>query len=150
MYSPVYGEVYQGGKMRRILLVLGGMLWFLPMQGEELPPEAMELLALVKEQPPENWRQEVEVIDRTIEKLTDLRNKELARATSAQNQGDRLQFNSSNLMDARRYWDQADTSREIAKRYQEEIDKLEKRKSEILSEQGIPYTSPSQQLPEGL
>jgi len=98
--------------------------------------------ALVKEQPPENWQQEVATIDQAVDKLTDLRNKELAKAAWAQNQGDRLQFQSHNLIDARRYWNNADTSREIAERYQYEIDKLEARKKELLEGQGQTYTPP--------
>jgi len=96
--------------------------------------------ALVKEQPPQNWKLEVETIDRATLKLTDLRNKELANAAWAQNQGDRLQFQTHNLMDARRYWNEADTSREIAERYQEEIDKLETRKEVLLEKHGMTYT----------
>jgi len=92
--------------------------------------------ALVKELPPEKWEQEVETIDKATKKLTNLRNKELANAAWAQNQGDRLQFQSHNLIDARRYWNEADTSREIAARYQEEIDKLEIRKTSLLNEHG--------------
>lgn len=94
------------------------------------------LISLVKEQSPENWKIEVDSIDQTVDRLTDLRNKELARAARAQNQGDRLQFNNQNLVDARRYWNEADSSREIAARYQQEIDQLELRKQEILKKQG--------------
>ncbi|MBI3211281.1 MAG: hypothetical protein HYZ47_01160 [Simkania negevensis] len=94
------------------------------------------LISLVKEQSPENWKIEVDSIDQTVDRLTDLRNKELARAARAQNQGDRLQFNNQNLVDARRYWNEADSSREIAARYQQEIDQLELRKQEILRKQG--------------
>lgn len=106
-----------------------------------LPQLGEEVLALVKEQSQENWKQEVNTIDQAVIKLTDLRNKELSNAAWAQNQGDRLQFQSHNLLDARRYWNEADTSREIAARYQEEIDKLEVRKKEILDQQGIEYQS---------
>lgn len=97
------------------------------------------LSALVKEQPASQWQQEVSTIDETVIKLTDLRNKELANAAWAQNQGDRLQFQSHNLIDARRYWNEAETSREIAARYQQEIDKLELRKKELLEANGIEY-----------
>ncbi|NGX51495.1 MAG: hypothetical protein K1060chlam2_01361 [Chlamydiae bacterium] len=100
--------------------------------------------ALVKEQSPENWKQEVETIDQATVKLTDLRNKELASAAWAQNQGDRLQFQSHSLIDARRYWNQADTSREIAARYQEEIDKLEVRKKYLLEAHGKADVPPSE------
>ena len=106
-----------------------------------LPQLDEEVLALVKEQSQENWKQEVNTIDQAVIKLTDLRNKELSNAAWAQNQGDRLQFQSHNLLDARRYWNEADTSREIAARYQEEINKLEVRKKKILDLQGIEYQS---------
>lgn len=82
------------------------------------------------------WRDEVTQIDEAIAKLTNLRNLELAKAARAQDQGDRLQFNANNVTDARRYWQEADTSREIAARYQEEIDKLELRRQEILKKHG--------------
>ena len=104
-----------------------------------LPEVGEEVLALVKEQPASKWQQEVATIDEAVIKLTDLRNKELSNAAWAQNQGDRLQFQSHNLIDARRYWNEADTSREIAARYQEEIDKLEARKKVILEQQGVEY-----------
>lgn len=115
--------------------VVIGILCFASLHGNEE-------LALVKEQPPGLWQQEVETIDQAVINLTDLRNKELSNAAWAQNQGDRLQFQSHNLIDARRYWNEADTSREIAARYQEEIDKLELRKKEVLERQGIEYTPP--------
>jgi len=124
------------------LLVFGMAYGTLPQLDEEVLVLVEEVLALVKEQSPENWKQEVETIDQAVIKLTDLRNKELSNAAWAQNQGDRLQFQSHNLLDARRYWNEADTSREIAARYQEEIDKLEVRKKEILDQQGIQYQSP--------
>lgn len=112
------------------------------------------LIALVKEQPAENWKIEVQSIDQAIERLTDLRNKELARASRSQNQGDRLQFNNQNLVDARRYWNEADASREIAARYQQEIDQLQSRKQEILRQQrtypkNSNKSTPSEQKPAG-
>ncbi|MEM8728215.1 MAG: hypothetical protein AAGE99_05925 [Chlamydiota bacterium] len=101
-----------------------------------------EELALVKELPTSQWKEELATIDKAVVKLTDLRNKALANAAWAQNQGDRLQFQSYNLIDARRYWNEADASREIAARYQQEIDKLELRKQAVLKRQGIDYTPP--------
>ena len=91
-------------------------------------------MALVNEQPPQNWKEEVESIDHAIEKLTDLRDKELANEAWAKNQGDRLQFQSPNLLDARRYWNEADTSKEIAARYQSEIDQLQQRKQTLIED----------------
>ncbi|MEM7176046.1 MAG: hypothetical protein AAF443_09060 [Chlamydiota bacterium] len=103
--------------------------------------EEGRLLAIVKELPPSQWHQEVEAIDQAIEVLTDLRNKELARAARAEDQGNRLQFQFPNLIDARRAWAEADKSRAIAARYQEEIDKLTERKQEILRQHGKKISS---------
>lgn len=85
----------------------------------------------------EEWGEEVKQIDKAVEKLTDLRDLELAKAARYQDQGDRLQFRSHDLIDARRYWNQADTSRDIAARYQQEIDKLENRRKLLYQQQGI-------------
>ena len=104
-------------------------------------------IALVKELPADQWQEELQTIDKAINKLTGLRDKELAKAARAQDQGDRLQFQSHNLLDARRAWQEADTSREIAARYQQEIDKLELRKQTILKKQGIDYEYTPQSPP---
>ena len=74
----------------------------------------------------------IKAIDQKIEQLIDLKNKELGKAAWAQNQGDRLQFQSSNLIDARRFWREAQTSRQIASKYQKEIDKLECLKQKMI------------------
>ena len=94
-------------------------------------------LALVKKLPRERWKEEVTTIDQAVTRLTKLRNKELSNASWAQNQGDRLQFQSHGLIDARRYWNEAETSREIAARYQIEIDQLEERKHVLMKREGI-------------
>ncbi len=130
------GRIVHGDGMK-FWIVLGFSVF--GMAYGTLPQLDKEVLALVKEQSSENWKQEVETIDQAVIKLTDLRNKELSNAAWSQNQGDRLQFQSHNLLDARRYWNEADTSREIAARYQEEIDKLEVRKKEILNQQEVQY-----------
>ncbi len=83
------------------------------------------------------WHGELCTIDAAIDKLTNLRDLELAKAARAQDQGDRLQFRSNELAYARRYWQQAQNSREIASRYQEEIDKLESQRADLLHEHGI-------------
>jgi len=100
--------------------------------------------ALVKQLPPDQWKQEVENIDNAIKRLTDLRDKELARAARRQNDGDRLQFQSQNLIDAKRAWAEADASREIAERYQQEIDQLQVRRANLLKKHDIHYTPSSQ------
>jgi len=89
-------------------------------------------LAFGGEQPLNSWEQEVKVLEQTVSELIDLRNKELAKAAWEQNQGDRLQFQPHNLIDARRYWDSADASRKMAEYYQCQIDKLEARRKELL------------------
>ena len=83
------------------------------------------------------WRSEVVEIDKEIDKLQNQRNLYLAKATRLQNQGDRLQFENNNLIDARRAWQQAQIHREIATRIQEEIDQLEQRKQKILESNGV-------------
>lgn len=82
------------------------------------------------------WKNEVAEIDKEIDKLQNQRNLYLAKATRLQNQGDRLQFENNNLIDARRAWQQAQIHREIATRIQEEIDQLEQKKIKILESNG--------------
>lgn len=87
--------------------------------------------------PKEAWKQDISDIDTEIDKLTNQRNLYLAKATRLQNQGDRLQFENNNLIDARRAWQQAQVNREIATRIQEEIDALQSRRLKILQKHGI-------------
>ena len=86
---------------------------------------------------PPHSQAELAAIDAVVLELTDLRNKELAHAAWAQNQGDRLQFQPHNLLDARRYWHEAEESRETAARYQQEINQLESRKKELLTNESF-------------
>lgn len=88
-------------------------------------------------------KNELAEIDKEIDKLTNQRNLYLAKATRLQNQGDRLQFESNNLIDARRAWQQAQINREIATRIQEEIDQLEVRKKKITGSQVSPIKGKS-------
>lgn len=125
------------------ILVIGCLL----LSANILQAAHLDHLREVKSVP--QWQQDVTGLDAAIDKLTNLKNLELAKAARAQNQGDRLQFNSHNLMDARRYWNDAETSNEIAARYQEEINKLELRKQEILKKHGIDYTPNIENQPDG-
>ena len=97
--------------------------------------EQEESALIVAVQP--GWKSEVAEIDKEIDKLQNQRNLYLAKATRLQNQGDRLQFENNNLIDARRAWQQAQIHREIATRIQEEIDQLEQRKQKILESNGV-------------
>lgn len=85
----------------------------------------------------EDWKTELSEIEQEMDKLKNQRNLYLAKATRLQNQGDRLQFEHNNLIDARRAWQQAQIHREIATRIQEEIDGLEKRKKGIMEAHGM-------------
>lgn len=101
----------------------------------QLSAKGQEEEALVVAVQP-GWKNEVAEIDKEIDKLQNQRNLYLAKATRLQNQGDRLQFENNNLIDARRAWQQAQIHREIATRIQEEIDQLEQRKLKILESNG--------------
>jgi FtsZ-binding cell division protein ZapB len=101
------------------------------MVGSVFQAEETFQVALISSQ---NSRDELLEINQEIDKLTNQRNLYLAKATRLQNQGDRLQFENNNLIDARRAWQQAQIHREIATRIQEEIDILEKRKQKLLQE----------------
>src|SRR3989338_846220 len=83
------------------------------------------------------WETDVKELDQAITQLSNMRDSELAKAARYQNQGDRLQFNTHDLIDARRYWNQADESRALAAEYQVEIDKLETKKAIILKQHGM-------------
>lgn len=86
--------------------------------------------------PEGDWRAELRSIDQEIDKLTNQRNLYLAKATRFQNQGDRLQFEHNDLIDARRAWQQAQIHREIATRIQEEIDALQIRRAKLIEAHG--------------
>ena len=100
-----------------------------------------KLSCCCKPPPTPKCQAELAAIDAVVFQLIDLRNKELAHAAWAQNQGDRLQFQPQNLLDARRYWLEAEESRETAARYQSEIDQLEDRKTQLLKKEGIDVSS---------
>ncbi len=83
---------------------------------------------------------QADTMDQEIDKLINQRNLYLAKATRLQNQGDRLQFESNNLIDARRAWQQAQINREIATRIQEEIDTLENQRESFFKKHGMNYS----------
>ncbi|PCI95959.1 hypothetical protein COB11_00745 [Candidatus Aerophobetes bacterium] len=85
----------------------------------------------------EGWKEDLDGLNEEIDKLVNQRNLYLAKATRLQNQGDRLQFENNNLIDARRAWQQAQINREIATRIQEEIDALEDRRQKVLQKHGV-------------
>lgn len=125
-----------------VFLLFCGATTPLTLLGESESLRKEDALAVIKELSPTQWRKEIEAIDQAVGVLTDLRNKELARAARSQDQGDRLQFQFPNLIDARRAWAEADKSRAVAARYQEEINKLAVRKQEILRQRGQKVSQP--------
>ena len=95
-----------------------------------------------------DWQQEVTGLDEQIKKLKNLRNLHLAKAARAQNQGDRLQFQKNDLLDARRYWAIAEENQQIADRIQKTVVSLEERRNQILIEHGI-TPPPIEEMPKG-
>ncbi len=93
--------------------------------------------AEVKQSP--GLKNQANTYDQEIDKLINQRNLYLAKATRLQNQGDRLQFEPNNLIDARRAWQQAQINREIATRIQEEINTLEKQRKSFFETHGFSY-----------
>lgn len=77
-------------------------------------------------------QEQVRQIDSEIEELKDMKRGFEGRAIRAENQADRLQFEDKFVLETRRYYQVAEENREKAERVQEEIDRLEARKAELL------------------
>lgn len=77
----------------------------------------------------------VELIDSQVQSLDNLKEYYLARAARRRNKGDRLQFNNKDedLATAQKDWQSADEYVKVAHQIQEQIDKLEKEKADILA-----------------
>ena len=76
--------------------------------------------------------EKVEKIDVQIEQLKEKKRGFEGRAVRAENQADRMQFDDESGLETRRYYRVADENREKADRVQEEIDRLEMEKTELL------------------
>jgi hypothetical protein len=85
----------------------------------------------------ESWRNELQKYDSEIRKKTNQQNLHLAKAARAQDQGDRLQFQQGNLLDARRYWQISDYHKEQAQILEKEIQLLQLEKQKLLKEHGV-------------
>jgi hypothetical protein len=70
-------------------------------------------------------------LNEEISSLEDLKNKYIAKAARFQNQGDRLQFNSESLYEARVYWNMADTAKNNADQIEEELVLLRQQRDRI-------------------
>ncbi|GAB4184808.1 MAG: hypothetical protein Tsb0015_01300 [Simkaniaceae bacterium] len=86
----------------------------------------------------ETWQEQIQKYDSQIRKKTNQKNLHLAKAARAQDQGDRLQFQQGNLLDARRYWQIADYHREQAQLLEKEIQLLQLEKQQLLQKHGVP------------
>ncbi len=82
--------------------------------------------------PPSSWQTEAESIDQQIEELKELKRGYEGRALSHENQAEQLQFIQGELSEAKRHWRIAEDNRAVAKKIQQDIDELERRKAELL------------------
>src|SRR5262249_14150522 len=76
---------------------------------------------------------EIEKLDAEIGELKLMKRGFEARAVRAEDQAERLQFGDRFVLETRKYFRIAEANRQKAARVQEEIDKLEKRKAELLA-----------------
>lgn len=81
---------------------------------------------------PSEKRVEIERIDAEIEDLKEKKRGFEGRALRAEDQAERLQFEDRFTLETRQYFKAAEENRQQARLAQEKIDKLEKRKAELL------------------
>jgi uncharacterized protein YxeA len=77
-------------------------------------------------------REEIAQIEAQIEELKQKKRGFEGRAIRAENQADRLQFEDQFLLETRRYYQIAEENRKKARIVQEEIDRLEAKKMQLL------------------
>jgi chromosome segregation ATPase len=82
----------------------------------------------------ESMHERIEKIDVQIEQLKEQKRGFEGRAIRAENQADRLQFNDEFGLEARRLYRIADENREKAAKVQQEIDRLEAEKAQLIRE----------------
>ena len=80
----------------------------------------------------ESPEEELAFLNAQISELEAERDRYLARAVQAKNQGDRLQFQSGRVYEARRYWKIAKVSNDIAKRIDLQIKELKAQRQPLL------------------
>jgi predicted metal-binding transcription factor (methanogenesis marker protein 9) len=91
------------------------------------PPQAQEEM-------PQDWREELKRIDDEIERAEDLKNRYLAAARRAEDEGMRWQFMQNEKQEAKRAFQRAEDKRKAAEMLRMRIDVLKARKAEILKE----------------
>ncbi len=90
-------------------------------------PQALEEAA-------QDWRVELKQIDAELKSAEDLRNRYLADARRAEDQGMRWQFMQNQKQEAKRAFERAENKKQAAQMLQKRIDALNARKAEILKE----------------
>jgi hypothetical protein len=68
-------------------------------------------------------------VDKEIEYLEDLKRGIEGKATLYENKAQRLQFESNQLFEAKKFWEMADQNREAAKEIQQKIDEKKQNKT---------------------
>ena len=79
-------------------------------------------------------QEQLDYIDDQIGDLKDERDRYLAKAERAQNQGDRIQFQPGQLSEAKRYWRIAEAAREIAYKINQQVSALVKQRRALLKQ----------------
>lgn len=89
---------------------------------------------IAQQERPEDWNEELKQIDAEIKSATDLKNRYLAAARRAEDQGLRWQFTQDQKQEAKRAFQRADEKKQAAKMLEARIDALNARKAQILQE----------------
>ncbi len=85
----------------------------------------------------EDWQEQLQKYQQEIRQKTNQMNLHLAKAARAKDQGDRLQFQQDNLIDARRYWKIAEYHEQQAFLLQKEIQFLQQEKQVLLNKHDV-------------
>ena len=79
--------------------------------------------------------QEIDTINQEIERLEEVKVGFEAKALRHESAANRLQFQQGQYIIAKKHWEQAEINRLAAKKVQEQIDALKKRKKSLLQKQ---------------
>jgi hypothetical protein len=88
----------------------------------------------MQDEQPLDWREELRQIDAEIKEAEDLKNRYLAAARRAEDEGMRWQFMQNQKQEAKRAFQRADDKKEAARMLQARIDVLKARREQILQE----------------
>lgn len=91
-------------------------------------------LPTMEEEQPLNWRDELKQIDDELKKAKDLKNRYLAAARRAEDEGMRWQFMQNEKQEAKRAFQRAEDKKQAAQMLQARIDTLNARREQILQE----------------